>query len=59
MKRSYKRVNDRNFKKFAKLNHLSNKNVISLDDKKAKKYLDQYVYQEYLQSLNESSDFDE
>lgn len=63
MKKILKATTKKNFKKLNKLNKSNNlfiKDVISLDDKKNKKYLDNFVYQEYLKSLNtESSDVNE
>ena len=51
-------------KKFSKKNkfkdNLFTKDVISINDKNNKKYLDNFVYQEYLKTLNnESSDSNE
>ena len=44
MKRKLKKSDYSNFKKFARLNHLSVKNVISLNDAKNLKHLDESAY---------------
>ena len=60
MKKKLKRKQDKSFKRFAKLNCLSTENMISLDDRKNQKYLDELMYQEYLKNMNnENSDFNE
>lgn len=51
----------KNFSKQTKFSdNLFSENVISINDKKNKRYLDNLIYQEYLKNLNsESSDSNE
>ncbi len=60
MKKISKAVTKKFSKKTKFIDNLFAKNVISINDKKNKKYLDNLVYQEYLKNLNsESSDSNE
>lgn len=60
MKKIFKAVTPKLFKKFSKKDNLFTKDTISLDDKKNKKYLDDFAYQEFLRKFkNESSDSNE
>ena len=60
MKKIFKAVTPKLFKKFRKKDNLFTKDTISLDDKKNKKYLDDFAYQEFLRKFkNESSDSNE
>ena len=60
MKRKLKKSDDSNFKEFARLNHLSIKNVINLNDKRNLKNLDESAYQAYLEHLsNKGGDLNE
>ena len=52
MKRKFKKSNNNNFKEVARLNHLSIKNVINLNDKRNLKNLDESAYQAYLEHLS-------
>lgn len=56
-----KKFSKQNTKKFSKKNkfadNLFTKDVISIDNKKNKKYLDNFVYQEYLKNLNNESSY--
>ena len=59
-----KKISKAMTKKFSKkakfTDNLFTKDVISINDKKNKKYLDNFVYQEYLKNQNtESSDVNE
>ena len=55
MKKISKAVSKNNLKRFQKSDTLFTKDIISIDDQKNKKYLDNFAYQLYLN--NESSDF--
>ena len=60
MKRKFKKLSNSNFKEFARLNHLSIKNVINLNDTRNLKNLDVSAYQAYLEHLsNKCGDLDE
>ena len=60
MKKIFKAVTPKFFKKFRKKDNFFTKDTISLDDKKNKKYLDDFAYQEFLRKFkNESSDSNE
>ena len=52
MKRKFKKSKSSNFKEFARLNHLSIKNVINLNDKRNLKKLDESAYQASLEHLS-------
>lgn len=51
MKKIFKAVTPKLFKKFRKKDNLFTKDTISLDDKKNKKYLDDFAYQEFLKKF--------
>lgn len=58
MKKLKNALTEDDVKKIEKKNNLFTKDVISLNDKKKRRILDSYAYQEYLKKLNnESSDF--
>lgn len=60
MKKISKATTLKFLKNFRKKDNLFTKNIISLDDSKNKKYLDDFAYQEFLKkSKNESSDLNE
>ncbi len=60
MKKISKATTLKFLKNFRKKDNLFTKNIISLDDSKNKKYLDDFAYQEFLKKLkNESSDLNE
>lgn len=60
MKKISKAVTKKFPKKAKCADNLFTKDVISINDKKNKKYLDKFVYQEYLKNLNsKSSDVNE
>ena len=60
MKKILKPITKEKMKKIKNIDNLFTKDVISLDDTKNRKYLDDLVYQSYLvNSNNGSDDFDE
>ena len=60
MKKISKPITKEKMKKLKSINNSFTKDVISLDDPKNRKYLDDFVYQSYLSNLNNGSDdFDE
>lgn len=60
MKKISKAITKKISKKAKCVDNLFTKDVININDKKNKKYLDNYIYQEYLKNLNsESSDVNE
>lgn len=60
MKKISRAITKKKLNKLTKFDNLFTKDVISLDDKSNKQYLDDFVYQSYLSSLKKGSDdFDE
>ena len=60
MKKILKPITKEKMKKIKNIDNLFTKDVISLDDTKNRKYLDDLVYQSYLVNSNNGSDgFDE
>lgn len=55
MKKISKAVTKKFSKKTKYADNLFTKDVISINNKKNKKYLDNFVYQEYLKNLNNES----
>lgn len=60
MKKRTRKITKDEIKKIQKKDSLFTKDVISLDDKRNKQYLDDFVYKVYLINLNsESGDSDD
>jgi hypothetical protein len=55
MKKISKAVTKKFSKKAKFADNLFTQDVISINDKKNKKYLDNFIYQEYLKTLNNKS----
>ncbi len=53
MKRKSKKITKNEINKIQKKDSIFTKDVISLDDKKNKQYLDDFVYKVYLINLND------